>query len=104
MPLKLHLRCATAVTDRDDLISRTPRQSLPVVNWLQWCLVLQRHFWPITSCHVVTTLGANRYGKNAAGGIPAARSVPIPAPLGRPAFGPAPSAVGRTQMTPLNLG
>jgi hypothetical protein len=39
----------------------------------------------------------NRYGKNAAGGIPAARSVPIPAPFGRPAFGPAPSAGRRTQ-------
>lgn len=67
MPLKLHLRCATAVTNRDDLIARTWRQKLPVVNWLQRCLVLQTQFWPITSCHVVTTLGVNRYGKNAAG-------------------------------------
>ncbi len=104
MPLKLHLRRATAVTNRDDLISRTRRQRLPVINWLPWCLVLQTHFWPITSFHVVNTLGANRYGRTAAGGIPAARSVLIPARFRRPAFGPAPSAGGRTQMTPLNLG
>ena len=57
MPLKLHLRLRDCGHQprRPDLSHPAP--SLPVVNWLQWCLVLQTHFWPITSCHVVTTLG-----------------------------------------------
>ncbi len=38
-----------------------------------------------------------------AGAIPAADSVPTPALLGRPAFGPTQQAGDRTQTTPFNL-
>ena len=78
------------------------RQAVPVCDDLTECIV-----FPIPFRQALETLAASAIRntgcvRQTTGAIPAARSAPIPAWLGRSAFGPLRQAGGRTQTIPFN--